>query len=111
MKFLFWRPKTKIARNNRNGPIPDDVCERLMVATVEDLDGCDDISLDRHHSDQFLIYAALADGESKIPICKPNGKVPQHILSAIYVINTFLPDTCKLQGNILTVKGVGHTRE
>ncbi|CBY10936.1 unnamed protein product [Oikopleura dioica] len=101
----------QIARNNRNGPIPDDVCERLMVATVEDLDGCDDISLDRHHSDQFLIYAALADGESKIPICKPNGKVPQHILSAIYVINTFLPDTCKLQGNILTVKGVGHTRE
>lgn len=82
-----------------------------MVATVEDLDGCDDISLDRHHSDQFLVYAALADGESKIPICKPNGKVPQHILSAIYVINTFLPETCKLQGNILTVKGVGHTRE
>ncbi|CBY31509.1 unnamed protein product [Oikopleura dioica] len=109
--WLFGDPKIKIARNNRNGPIPDDVCERLMVATVEDLDGCDDISLDRHHSDQFLIYAALADGESKIPICKPNGKVPQHILSAIYVINTFLPDTCKLQGNILTVKGVGHTRE
>ena len=34
-EIFVWRPKTKIARNNRNGQIPDDVCERLMVATVE----------------------------------------------------------------------------
>jgi RNA 3'-terminal phosphate cyclase len=45
--------------------------------------------LDEHHQDQLLLYAALANGTTKLLVGE---ELSLHTQSLIYVINKFLPE-------------------
>ena len=72
-------------------------------------------ALDEHTADQVLIYAALADGVSRMKIPPPSLRTSQHIESAIRVIETFtgavfhevLDPEEPEKASLLTCQGVG----
>jgi RNA 3'-terminal phosphate cyclase (ATP) len=59
-------------------------------------------SLDRFAADQVIIYAALADGESRIRI----PMVTEHVLASAWLAREFLNAEVRIDENIVTVRGV-----
>ena len=85
--------------------------EELGKTLVHELDeylgSTDAPALDRHHSDQVLIYAALSHGKSTFLISSEKGKSPPHVMTAIYVIEKFFGEIFHLDNNVLTVHRIG----
>ena len=96
----------KISENKRPSRIPSDSLGLRPTFFHLSTESFDSIGLDRHHSDQLLIYSALANGISKFPISYENGKMPSHVETAIYVIEQFCGKIFELKENILHVDGI-----
>jgi RNA 3'-terminal phosphate cyclase (ATP) len=60
-------------------------------------------ALDRYAADQVIIYAALADGESRFSI----PMVTDHVLASAWLVREFLGADVRVEEKLLTVKGVG----
>ena len=60
-------------------------------------------TLDRFAADQVILYAALADGESRfrIPV------VTDHVLASAWLSREFLAAEVRIEGMLVTVNGVG----
>ena len=60
-------------------------------------------ALDRHAADQMIPFAALADGQSRFRI----PAVTEHIESNAWLAREFLRAEVKVEGQLLSVTGVG----
>ena len=65
-------------------------------------------AVDVHHTDQLIIFMALADGTSKIS----SSKISLHTLSAIYIAEKILNARFVVEGKkdkpgLITVEGIG----
>lgn len=60
-------------------------------------------TLDRHAADQVIVFAALADGESRFRI----PAVSEHVLAGAWLAQEFLGAEVRAEGQALTVRGVG----
>jgi RNA 3'-terminal phosphate cyclase (ATP) len=63
-------------------------------------------TLDRYASDQVIIYAALAEGESRFRI----PMMTSHIEANSWLTREFLGAEVRLEDDLIVVKGVGHKR-
>jgi RNA 3'-terminal phosphate cyclase (ATP) len=60
-------------------------------------------TLDRYAADQVIIYAALADGESRFRI----PEVTEHVLASAWLVKEFLGAEVRVEEGVLAVRGVG----
>ena len=60
-------------------------------------------TVDRYAADQIIAFAALADGESRFLI----PQVTEHLTSDGWLVEKFLGARLELEGNLMTVHGVG----
>jgi RNA 3'-terminal phosphate cyclase (ATP) len=60
-------------------------------------------TLDRYAADQIIVYAALADGESRFRI----PMVTDHVLASAWLAREFLGAEVRTEEGLLTVRGVG----
>ncbi|HLF76357.1 MAG TPA: RNA 3'-terminal phosphate cyclase [Dehalococcoidia bacterium] len=60
-------------------------------------------TLDRYAADQVIIYAALADGESRFRI----PMVTEHVLASAWLAREFLGAEVRTDEGLITVRGVG----
>lgn len=60
-------------------------------------------AVDRYAADQLIIYAALADGESRIRI----PAVTDHVLANAWLVREFLGADVRTEEGLLSVRGVG----
>jgi RNA 3'-terminal phosphate cyclase (ATP) len=63
-------------------------------------------TVDRHAADQLIPYAALAEGESSFRI----PTVTEHVLASSWLVREFLGADVRIEGNVVTVRGVGVRR-
>jgi RNA 3'-phosphate cyclase len=63
-------------------------------------------ALDRYAADQVIPFAALADGESRFRIPEET----EHISSNAWLAALFLGVECKIQGHVMTIRGIGFQR-
>lgn len=64
-------------------------------------------ALDRHAADQIIPFAALAEGETQFQIAA----LTDHIESNAWLAKEFLGAEVKVQGNVVSIAGVGFRRE
>lgn len=86
------------------GTVGEKVTENTIVDRLEHLilKKC---SLDEHHQDQLLIYAALAKGRSELFVGE---ELSLHTHSLIYVLQKFIPElVISHENGILSVEGIG----
>jgi RNA 3'-terminal phosphate cyclase (ATP) len=64
-------------------------------------------TLDRYAADQVIVYAALADGESRFRI----PMVTEHVLASAWLVHEFLGAEVHTEEGLLRVRGVGFKPE
>lgn len=64
-------------------------------------------TVDRHLADQLIIFAALAERETTFRI----PALTDHVVSNLWLVREILGAESSVQGNIVTVKGIGHRRQ
>lgn len=82
----------------------ESIAEYVVKSLQEDLKS--GATVDRHLADQLILFAALADGitQYRIPA------ITDHVESNLWLVKTILAATSELQGNLLTVHGIGYGR-
>jgi len=79
----------------------EEIGQSVARALLEDIDS--GATVDRHASDQLIIFAALAEGESRFRV----PMITDHILSGAWLVREFLGAEVRLDGNNIRVGGVG----
>ena len=101
---------TALGKFNRKGQLissGEDLAKSVLDDIRENIETKPFLCLDRHHSDQILIYAALSHGMTMFNVSNEKGKIPAHVLTAIYVIESFLGEIFEWRDtNTLIVNGV-----
>lgn len=81
----------------------EEIGRSVARALLEDIDS--GATVDRHTADQLIIFAALADGESRFVA----PMVTEHVLSSAWLVRKFLGAEVRLEGCQVHVRGVGFT--
>jgi RNA 3'-terminal phosphate cyclase (ATP) len=74
---------------------------RVARQLLDDLDSS--AALDRYAADQVIPFAALAAGESRFRIPRET----EHITSNVWLAELFLGVQTKIQGQLMTIQGIG----
>ena len=102
---------TVLGKFNRKGQLissGEEIAKSVLDDIRENVESKPFLCLDHHHSDQILIYAALSHGMTTFNVSNEKGKIPSHVLTAIYVIESFLGNIFEWrETNTLVVNGVG----
>ena len=102
---------TVLGKFNRKGQLissGEELAKSVLDDIRENVESKPFLCLDHHHSDQILIYAALSHGMTTFNVSNEKGKIPSHVLTAIYVIESFLGNIFEWrETNTLVVNGVG----
>jgi RNA 3'-terminal phosphate cyclase (ATP) len=79
--------------------VAEEACDKFLQFMASDG------SIDRHLSDQLVLYLSLAQGRSFVAL----QEVTRHLETNIWVIQQFLPMTCRIdrERRKLTVEGIG----
>jgi RNA 3'-terminal phosphate cyclase (ATP) len=77
------------------------IAEFVVSTLREDL--ASGATVDRHLADQLVLFAALADGETRYRI----PMITDHIESNLWIVETMLGARTVRDGNILTIVGIG----
>lgn len=64
-------------------------------------------TVDRHLADQLISYGALADGITKYRI----PTLTEHVETNLWLVEKLLGAETKLEGNLLTIKGIGYSKD
>ena len=60
-------------------------------------------TVDRHLADQLILFAALADGETRYRI----PRMTDHVVSNLWIVEIMLGARTVREGNIITIGGIG----
>ena len=77
------------------------IAEFVVSTLHEDL--ATGATVDRHLADQLILFAALADGETRYRI----PMMTDHIESNLWIVETMLGARTARDGNIITIGGIG----
>ena len=77
------------------------IAEFVVSALREDLAAGG--TVDRHLADQLILFAALADGETRYRI----PMMTDHVESNLWIVETMLGARTARDGNIITIRGIG----
>jgi len=77
------------------------IAEFVVSTLHEDL--ATGATVDRHLADQLILFAALADGETRYRI----PRMTDHVESNLWIVETMLGARTARDGNIITIGGVG----
>ncbi len=83
----------------------ESIGEYVARALLEDLDS--GATVDRHLADQLILYAALAEGESRYLI----PSVTDHVESNLWLAEEILGAKWEIRGNLLVIRGIGYGRD
>jgi len=82
----------------------ESIGETVARMLLADLDS--GATVDRHLADQLILYAALAEGESRYRI----PSVTDHVESNLWLIGEILGASWEIRGNLLVIRGIGYGR-
>jgi len=82
----------------------EEIGEAVARMLLADLDS--GATVDRHLADQLILYAALAEGESRYRI----PTVTDHVESNLWLVEEILGASWEIRGNLLVIRGVGYVR-
>lgn len=101
--FADRGPDVRLGADRAGAPrrTAEEIGRAVARALVEDIDS--GATIDRHASDQLIIFAALADGESRFRA----PAVTDHVLSGAWLVREFLDARVHLIENEIRVEGVG----
>jgi RNA 3'-terminal phosphate cyclase (ATP) len=77
------------------------IAEFVVSTLREDL--ATGATVDRHLADQLVLFAALADGETRYRI----PMMTDHVESNLWIVETMLGARTARDGNIITIGGIG----
>lgn len=82
----------------------ESIGETVARMLLADLDS--GATVDRHLADQLILYAALAEGESRYRI----PSVTDHVESNLWLVEEILGASWEIRGNLLVIRGIGYGR-
>ncbi len=82
----------------------EEIGETVARMLLEDLDS--GATVDRHLADQLILYAALAEGESRYLI----PEVTDHVESNLWLAEEILGAGWEIRGKLLVIRGIGYGR-
>ncbi len=101
--FADRGPDVRLGADRAGAPrrTAEEIGRSVARTLTEDIDS--GATVDRHASDQLIIFAALADGESRFraPL------ITDHVLSGAWLVQEFLGARVHLTENEIRVEGVG----
>jgi RNA 3'-terminal phosphate cyclase (ATP) len=91
-------------RAGKIGRKSEAIADYVARSLQEDLES--GATVDRHVADQLILFAALADGTTQYRI----PAVTDHVESNLWLVKTILGAASELEGNLLTIHGIGYSR-
>jgi RNA 3'-terminal phosphate cyclase (ATP) len=88
-------------RAGKPGRRSEAIAEFVVSTLHEDL--ATGATVDRHLADQLILFAALADGETRYRI----PRMTDHVESNLWMVQTMLGARTARDGNIITIGGIG----
>ena len=82
----------------------EEIGETVARMLLADLDS--GATVDRHLADQLILYAALAEGESRYLV----PAVTDHVESNLWLVEEILGASWEIEGDTLVIKGIGYGR-
>lgn len=82
----------------------EEIGRYVARSLLEDLDS--GATVDRHLADQLIIYAALAEGESRYLI----PQMTEHVETNLWLVEKILGARTRVEKNMVIVQGVGYDR-
>lgn len=82
----------------------EEIGETVARMLLADLDA--GATVDRHLADQLILYAALAEGESRYLI----PEVTDHVESNLWLVEEILGAKWEIRGKLLVIRGIGYGR-
>jgi len=91
-------------RAGKVGRTSESIADFVVKSLLEDLEAGG--TVDRHLADQVILFAALAEGRTRyrIPV------VTEHVRANLWLVETMLRLRTRIEGNMLTIDGIGHKR-
>ncbi len=91
-------------RAGKLGRRAESIADHAVKSLLEDIRS--GAATDRFLADQLILFAALAEGRTRYLIPGPTG----HVESNMWLVKRILGAKAELDGNLLTVDGVGFSR-